>query len=69
MSDIILTRRHAILDARAEQLQYNLLAVAGGRPYVAARLWRAPNESDLSWTGTGVMGGASGITGRVTRAV
>ena len=69
MSDIILTRRHAILDARAEQLQYNLLAVAGGRPYVAARLWRAPNESDLSWTGTGVMGGTSGITGRVTRAV
>lgn len=68
-SDILLTRRHAILDERADQLRHNIMAVAGGRPYIAARLWRAPNESDLSWSGTSHLTLNPGVTGRVNRAV
>jgi hypothetical protein len=52
-TSIVFSRRHPILQARATQIIRNALAVKGGRPYVEARLWRAPNESDLSWTGTG----------------
>lgn len=68
-SDILLTRRHAILDERADQLRHNIMAVAGGHPYIAARLWRAPNESDLSWSGTSHLTLNPGVTGRVNRAV
>jgi hypothetical protein len=53
MSNTIATRKHRIFSARQDQLAYNILAAKGGRPYVDARLWRAPNESDLSWFGTG----------------
>jgi len=45
-------RVHKILAARREQLILNILAWKGGRPYIDERLWRAPNESDLSWHGT-----------------
>ena len=48
---IIETRRHAIMLRRERQITLNALAVAGGEPYVRERLWRAPNESDLSWFG------------------
>ncbi len=66
--DILLTRRHRILDVRYDQLVLNLLAVRGGQPYIDARLWRAPNESDLSWTGHGAMTRTSGTVGRRQRA-
>lgn len=48
---IIMTRKNAILTEREVQLCLNRLALDGGRPYIDARLWRAPNESDLSWSG------------------
>lgn len=53
----ILTRQHEIYAARVEQLQRNTLALRGGQPYINARLWRAPNESSLSWTGNGAVVG------------
>jgi hypothetical protein len=52
MSNVIMTRKHRQYAARINQLKYNLLAVAGGRPYIDARLQRAPNESDISWVGS-----------------
>ncbi len=48
---IILSRQHKHVSARSQQLGLNLLAARGGRRYVDRRLWRAPNESDLSWFG------------------
>lgn len=50
--DRIMSRKHRIVEARAQQLEYNLAAVAGGRPYINLRLQRAPNESDRSWKGS-----------------
>ena len=61
---IISTRRHEIIEARERQLRLNELAVHGGRPYIAARLWRAPNETDVSWDGDP----ARGVAGRRERA-
>lgn len=52
-SGVSATRVHPIIEARSTQLKYNLLAIGGGRPYIEARLTRAPNESDLSWFGSG----------------
>ena len=52
MSNIISTRIHRILAARREQIARNIAAWRGGQPYIDLRLWRAPNESELSWTGT-----------------
>jgi len=43
---------HKLLMDRREQLLTNILAWKGGRAYIDKRLWRAPNESDLSWNGT-----------------
>lgn len=60
---IITTRQHAIMAARRSQLRLNRLASDGGRPYVEARLWRAPNETDASWNGVP----NEGIVGRRTR--
>ncbi len=45
-------RTHRILEARTAQIAMNQLCIEGGRPYVEARLWRAPNESNLSWGGS-----------------
>jgi hypothetical protein len=69
-ANLLTTRRHRIQDARLEQVTRNLLAIRGGRNYVAARLWRAPNESDLSWEGTSVasLGGQTNTVGRKDRA-
>ena len=65
---LLTTRSHRIHAARLEQITRNLLAIRGGRPYVDARLWRAPNESDLSWTGAGNLLGKQTSTGRKDRA-
>lgn len=56
-------RKHDIIKNREFQLRHNALAVEGGRPYIDARLWRAPNETDISWKGDL----ASGIVGRRQR--
>lgn len=45
-------RMNPVLTQRIGQLSRNLAAVKGGRPYIDLRLWRAPNESNLSWTGS-----------------
>lgn len=52
-TSIVFKRKHPVLAARETQIVRNVLAMKGGKPYIDARLWRAPNESDLSWTGTG----------------
>jgi hypothetical protein len=36
---------------RGEQLHINMLALAGGRPYIDARLSRFPGESTIDWSG------------------
>lgn len=60
---IISSREHAIFSKRSGQMRLNFLAAHGGRDYVDARLWRAPNETDASWGGIP----ESGIVGRKTR--
>lgn len=60
---IITSRLHAIMHVRRGQLRLNELAVSGGRPYVDARLWRAPNETAASWDGVP----QEGIVGRRER--
>ena len=62
--NIIATRQHKILKVRAAQLSNNLLALDGGRPYIDARLHRAPSESNRSWAGSV----SDGIVGRRDRA-
>ena len=60
---ILSTRQHRIYKERHNQLHMNGLAARGGRPYVNARLWRAPNETDVSWNGDP----ANNIVGRLAR--
>ena len=60
---IIIKRQHEILDSRKVQIERNMKAVEGGRPYIDLRLWRAPNETDTSWTGEP----ERGIVGRKER--
>lgn len=48
----IFDRTNPVLATRRRQLERNIAALKGGRPYIDLRLWRAPNESDLSWNGT-----------------
>lgn len=48
---ILTTRKHDYIAEREKQLRRNALAVNGGRPYIDERLWRAPNETDVSWNG------------------
>ena len=52
-------RQHKILNKRRKQLELNFLANAGGRDYIDARLWRAPNESEFSWSGISIISGRS----------
>lgn len=47
----IKSRKHSIMGLRERQLRRNELAYNGGRPYIDERLWRAPNETDVSWDG------------------
>ncbi len=71
MQNIIFSRKNPVLTERQEQLELNLLALRGGRPYVNRRLWRQPNESDLSWFGSSRafdIGGDFGTVGRKDRA-
>lgn len=63
MSDIT-KRVHAVMAERMTQLHRNKLVVEGGRSYIKARLWRAPNESDVSWKGDPELG----TVGRVERS-
>ena len=56
-TDERLSRSHIIHAERANQIGLNRLALAGGRPYIDARLSRLPYESDTSWTGTAREGG------------
>lgn len=51
-NDTIFKRKHKTAANRGHQIELNTLAAKGGRRYVDRRLWRAPNESDLSWFGT-----------------
>lgn len=61
---IISNRKHPIYTARMPQLDLNRLAKDGGRPYIDARLWRAPNETDAQWFGDA----DEGIVGRKSRS-
>ena len=47
----ITDRKHKIMLKRESQIRHNALAVDGGRDYIDERLWRAPNETDMSWAG------------------
>jgi len=51
-SDKRATREHLILTDRKTQIQRNLMADAGGGPYINDRLTRFPSESKLSWEGS-----------------
>ena len=64
MSKDITTRKHPIYIARFVQNLRNRLAIDGGRPYIDARLQRAPNETDVSWNGSA----DDGVVGRRDRA-
>ena len=66
----LFNRVNPVLAARRAQLERNLAALRGGRPYIDLRLWRAPNESDLSWFGTNRTGAAlsAGCVSRRDRA-
>lgn len=72
----IMSRTNEILTIRAVQLHRNRLCVEGGRRYIDERLWRAPNESELSWTGNRTLSpeaktasglGTFGVVGRKDR--
>lgn len=66
---IISERKHPIILARENKQRLNALAYAGGQDYVNARLWRAPNESQLSWSGKATRNYGEWATGRRDRAV
>lgn len=67
--DIRATRRHQILAKRVVQIDLNIKAVTGGRPYVDARLSRHACESEVSWSGSAASSFApSGVKGRKDRA-
>ena len=59
----ITDRKHKIMQGREAQIRRNALAVDGGRAYIDERLWRAPNETDVSWNGDAMRG----IVGRKER--
>ena len=63
MGDIT-TRKNPVLVVRDVQIGYNRLSIDGGRPYIDARLQRAPNETDVSWFGSQ----DDGVVGRKERA-
>lgn len=66
----ITSRVNLILEKRRRKLELNRLAYLGGEDYVRARLWRAPNESMLSWEGRSFSQGyGDWSTGRRDRAV
>ena len=66
----IVDRKHPIIARRERKLRLNRLAYIGGEDYVHERLWRAPNESLLSWEGKSfVQDYGAWETGRRDRAV
>ena len=58
-----LTRENSIYEAREEQMETNLLSVAGGREYVKRRLSRFSGESKIDWEG-GVRADGGKVDGR-----
>lgn len=64
MAKDIKLRKHPIYVGRYMQNLRNRLAIDGGRPYIDARLQRAPNETDVSWEGSA----DDGVVGRRDRA-
>lgn len=64
---LVESRVHPIIAARREQLQINLLALDGGRPYVDARLSRFAGEPSISWNG-GYRNDGAWVTGRREQA-
>ena len=63
MGNNITTRKNPVYVLRFEQNLRNRLAIDGGKPYIEARLQRAPNETDVSW-----LGSDDGVVGRKDRA-
>lgn len=61
---IFLAREHPIHEAREDQIELNLKVIAGGQPYIDARLSRFPYEPTASWDGNN----QTGAQGRKTRA-
>ena len=58
MESLLFSRTNPVLSVRAGQISRNLAALKGGRPYIDLRLWRAPNETNLSWFGADKPGAA-----------
>lgn len=67
VDNVILKRIHPILKCRYDQLQINLLALYGGRPYIEERLSRFAGEHKISWEG-GTRKDGSHVTGRKEQA-
>lgn len=66
----LFNRMNPVLAERRVQLHRNITALRGGRPYIELRLWRAPNETNLSWYGSNDPGRppANGCVSRRDRA-
>jgi hypothetical protein len=65
--EIITTRINPVLASRLDQIRINMLAVAGGRPYIDERLSRFPKELSVDWDGGGASVSGSGFPGRRAR--
>jgi len=50
--EVIAKRENVTYCARSNKLYLNILALNGGRPYIAQRLTRFPGESTIDWDGT-----------------
>ena len=64
---VIGARRHPVYVARVTQLHINLLALAGGAPYVRERLSRFAGECKVDWEG-GSRADGTPVTGRRDQA-
>ena len=64
---IEMTRENPHYSARKWQMNTNIMAVEGGRPYVDARLTRYAGESKIDWVG-GTRSDGSRVTGRLQQS-
>lgn len=62
--EVIAFREHPAYSARKKQVTINMLGLAGGRPYVNARLSRFAGENEIDWIG-GKRPDGSSATGRL----